>query len=1025
MNRKILAIVFMLSITLMLVITPMASGAGIPNPDTITYYTISGPDSDWGTDPAGAYDTASETMLQQTYEPLFMYANTSLVTFVPMLADWWNGYTGDGRTAGGIMVPLDPSIPSNLTYLNSVGIYPPAWAEETWLFHIREDMPWQNPVYGNVEVHDLVYSIQRGMLQDAVSGVQWMMYGPLLGVGTASYWFNQTGDGTWHYNDTEGLGYYVKTAIEGNDATGYVAFNLIAPYAPFMQILTQSWAFVLNKQWCIERGCIDTDIALSNNPGNYTEFIDPTHYQPSISPLMESGVVDSPWPMMGTGPYRMIKYDTDPHTGQQYYQKFVDYWGGWPARGSQGFSEYVRIKIVEEWAIRKALFLSTGSTQIDLTDVPMANCAELHTAGKDSPVLPGLRLTKYLRQMTGSLFFNYKVGVGSAFMPQLGSVDKPDLFSDRDLRLAFMYCFNGSQFLKQYFLGEATQPTTVMPAGTAYYNASKEVRAINLSKATQLFQRAWGGQVWSQGITVKLVYNTGNVAGQTVMSMLADTIMNSIVWPIGVTVDVKATAVPWSTYLPEMKYRQLPVFVVERMADYPDPDDWFGPFMDPYGTYSGISQAIEYGLDPSTMNWSSTASYGPPPYANVLGETVSEINNTYIHHIILAALNQPPVIREKLYNEMMDIYFAESAGEALYQPINRHYERDWVQGWVGGYSNNPIAPGPYFYQMWKAALQPIIGVDLVAVSIQNTTYVPPITVDNLTGNMLDWKTLAVVHVNYTLRVKYNNVTGPVIYANVMLKRTDIWTGNYYFPIILTIFLMPDEDYSVNVQWHENTTMTNGIWKISLVTEPLGIAGGTVVDSNPSNNQVDSPYMIKSIHDNKTYVVGDLGGGTPEQFGKFDGRCDAKDLALFMKCYKGMAPPEFMYLADLGGGLDARHIKIQSDGIFDGKDIMLFTLIIRGLDRLVVGDLGSGNSTKPPVPEFFWVDGLVRGGDLQLFLTCYHNNVTSEWPSEAMELADLGGGVPPTFFQYDGEVDGKDLCLFLRCYHGERHVFPDP
>jgi hypothetical protein len=155
------------------------------------------------------------------------------------------------------------------------------------------------------------------------------------------------------------------------------------------------------------------------------------------------------------------------------------------------------------------------------------------------------------------------------------------------------------------------------------------------------------------------------------------------------------------------------------------------------------------------------------------------------------------------------------------------------------------------------------------------------------------------------------------------------------------------------------------------------------------------------------MIGDLGGGTPPQFFKFDGRVDAVDLALFVKCLQGTAPPEAMYLADLGSIVSHIPKYFQFDGNVTGADEILFLYYYRGLGQYVIGDLGGGTA------QFFACDGVVGGPDLGLFLLCYHNNA----PAEAMELADLGGGVPPTFFQYDGKVDGKDLSLFLACYHG--------
>jgi len=952
----------MLSITLMLVITPIASSAAIPNQDTMTYATIGGPDASGGSDPAWAYDTGSSLMLMQTYEPLFMYNTTSLTTFVPMLADWWPGYTGDGYSIGGFITPYNDNA-ANKAYISSTyGITVPDWANQTWIFHIRTGAKWQNESYGTVQPHDVVYSFQRGLLQDAISTVQWMIYGPLLGQGGSAYWFNRTGANEWYYNGTTGLGYYVRTAIEGNDGTGYVAFNLISPYVPFMQILTQSWSFILNKQWCIERGCIDTGIALSNNPNNFTEFL--AHYAPELSPLMEPSVVGSAWPMMGSGPYQIIVYNTDPHTGQQYYQKFDDYWGHWPGdvgyHGSAGgFCKYVRIKIVEEWSNRKFQFLSTGSTQVDLTDVPRANCAELHVSGKDSATLPGLNLTKVLQQLADYYYFNYQVGEGSAFFPTwTNGTQVPTLFSDRDLREAMMYCFNDSQFLTQYFLGEANQPTTYMCAGTAYYNTSLPVRQYNLDQAVAHFKLAWGGQVWSQGITVKLVYNIGNLARQTIATMISDTVarINDL---YGTNLNIVADGEPWATYLPAMQHHQLSCFTVGWIADYPDPDDWAGPFMDPlYGAYAHAGQKITYGLNTTSLNAAYNSAvpkltWGPIPYTNLYGNLVTGLNNTYVRSLIAVGPSETPANREKLYNELSDIFYAEAGAMPTDQGVGRHYERDWVHGWVGEYSNNAVAPGDYFYQMWKAPVGgAVVSVDMsAAATITNTTYVYPIILDNMTGSMVDRHNPAVaVYVNYTLHVKYVDLTGPTIYATIVLYRSDIWpassTPSFYAYKEFVVSLGPGDDYTIeDLPWAEDGTMTNGIWKIGLNTDPVGTAGGhSVVDSDPTNNAINSTYAVK---------------------------------------------------------------------------ILPFNLTMSGLYQ--VGDLGS---RVPAPPKFFAFDGVCDGGDLALFLLCYHKDPRSD--SAAWYLGDLGSRVPapPKWFAYDGKCDGGDLALFLLAYHKDPSV-PNP
>jgi peptide/nickel transport system substrate-binding protein len=818
-----------------------------------------------------------------------------------MLADKWNGYNGLTPT-GGFIIPLHQSIPAENDTLHSLGIYPPASAEETWVFHIREDVPWQNPAYGTVKPSDLVYSIQRGLLQDAPTGVQWLMYVPLLGVGGSSNWYNASKViPPSKYNGPSGLGAAVKGAVQCNDTTGYVAFNLVAPYVPFMQILTQSWAFVTNEEWCVERGCIDTTIALSDNPNNYTEFID--HYVPTLSPLMESSVITDPnFPLMGTGPYVLKVFNADPHTGFQRFQRFVNYWQGWGAN----YAEYTVIKIVEEWANRKFQFLSTTSTQVDLTDVPRSNCAELHVSDKNSATLPGLSLTKYSQQAADYYFFNYKVlNVSAGFTPQLGGVDNATLFSDRDLREAFMYCFNASQFLIQYFLGEATQPTSYMCAGTAYYNDTVAVRQYDIDKAVEHFKKAWGGKVWSQGITVKLVYNTGNIARQTIATMISDVIAR-INHDYSKSLIVTPDGEPWGIYLGAMHSHALSCFTVGWIADYPDPDDWASPFMASYGAFSGIAQQIQYGLNTTSLNdaWSSMRpypSYGPIPFTDPLGNYVTGLNNTYVDYLIGKAPAQSPAVREQIYNELMDIYYAEAASIPTDQGIARHYERDWIHGWIGGYSNNPVAFGPYFYQMWKAVPS---GYTLTSINLNALTSITPATtvyrVEHQDAGIIMWNGTYVT-IDYTVHVTYVNATGPTIWLTLGLEGIDIYTGLGTFVDVQTKTLNPGGSLTWTLTWNAlNLTLTNTTYAITFATNPIGAAGGyTLYPTNSATLAINSTAWVKV----GPRILGDLGSPSSSApfwtFGEFDGKVTSADTTMYIQCLRGIAPTEFMYLGDLG------------------------------------------------------------------------------------------------------------------------------
>lgn len=801
----------------------------VPNQNQIIYVSFGGPET---TDGAWAYDTASAELIQNIYEPLWMYNGLATDSFIPILAESWPGY---GVNPGNAITPSppDPGAPAGTT--------------ETWYVKIRTGVKWHNATYGTLTTADVEYTFERGMLMDHSGGPQWMLYEPLLGkYGSSDYDLNE--DGTINAAEYLTLENDIKRAIESNST--HVWFNLPASFAPFQQILVMSWGAIICKQWAIDHGC------WNGQYGNYAEF-QRTYDPPAPGPLMKQP--DAPGPVkpgpvaMGTGPYTLKAMNPDPHTGWYTLERFVDYWRGWPAPGASGYVELATHKNVEEWSNRKAQFLSSDSAlQADLNEVPRANVPEMHPGGnKDVAPYPGFTMKKVPVQVIGALYFVYNISQPSDYNPKLGVNPKPDLFMDRDLRLAFMYCMNITQYMIEYWLGEAEQPTTCMPPGTSYYNITKPTISIDLTKATQHFQAAWGGQVWSQGITVKIEYNTGNVARETVAKMLEDVIEHRIVWPAGVTVDIQPTGVPWSTYLVELYSMKLSAFVIGWMADYPHPHNWFMPFMHSHGDYSGVAQGVTYGLGNIAASWPASPSYGPPPYVNALGETVTQINNTYVDHIIETAVASGPAVAEKLYNELMDIYYAEASQLPLYFSYNRHYERSWMHGWIGTYNENPICPGMYYYTMWKAPVGTVYTVDISATeTIVNITAVPSV-IQVYHGEMRDGNGNP-AKINYTIHVVYKG-TGPDVWVLISLKRTNT-TGEVYFRKNFLISLSPGEDESFSpFTWYENGiaepkgtgVIQEGIWTISLYVSPTGTGAGTVTDSNTANNQHDSPYTVKA------------------------------------------------------------------------------------------------------------------------------------------------------------------------------------
>jgi len=178
----------------------------------------------------------------------------------------------------------------------------------------------------------------------------------------------------------------------------------------------------------------------------------------------------------------------------------------------------------------------------------------------------------------------------------------------------------------------------VLPPGTLYFNASKTKYTMDLTKAQAQLDLAWDGALKTQGLTMQFTYNIGNTARESACRILADG-LNMLTW--GGPVNIQAVGVPWATYLPALRAKQLPLFFIGWLADFPDPHNWVYPFMSSHGTYCS-RQNVVYGLDKDSMNWEGGYS---PPYASSIGGMVYDvqdsINGTYIDTLISTGVVTP------------------------------------------------------------------------------------------------------------------------------------------------------------------------------------------------------------------------------------------------------------------------------------------------------------------------------------------------------------------------------------------------
>jgi len=465
----------------------------IKDPDTFVVATIGGPET---LDPAAAYDSASGEVLQMVYETLIYYVGESTTEYEGILADEWE-VSADGMT---------------------------------YRFHIRDGIYFHN---GNeLTPEDVEYSIERSLVQDYVGAPTWMLYEPLLGIGTSSH----LDDGSLRpLSDLTS----VVEVVDGN----WVEFYLATPYEPFLQILCGWWGGIVDEDWCIEHGDWD------GTQASYEEL---------------NGPEANAWPLdlitNGTGPFEL-----------EYWEKAVEvsmvrndnYWGE-PAN----FERFI-IKDVQEWTTRK-LMLEDGA--VDYAYVPTLNYAEMEgaeniTAYEDLPLV----------QCEG-FFFNYEISADSAFIGsgQLDGQGIPtNFFTDEDVRKGFTYCFDWEAYIDEAMMGYGVQPASPVVKGLSYYNEDLDtLYSHDAAKAEEHFKAAFGGELWEKGFTMTLAYNSGNDTRKVACEILADNI-NALNPKFHVT----AAPQEWTSYGAQMYAQILPCFQVGWIPDFFDAHNFIYTWM--------------------------------------------------------------------------------------------------------------------------------------------------------------------------------------------------------------------------------------------------------------------------------------------------------------------------------------------------------------------------------------------------------------------------------------------------------------
>ncbi|MEW6284605.1 MAG: ABC transporter substrate-binding protein [Chloroflexota bacterium] len=597
-------------------VTQSAATRTSPDPDTFVQVTFGEPET---LDPALGYDTASNEMILNIYEPLVFYDGIHTDRFVPLLAESWK-VSEDGRV---------------------------------YIFTIRSGVTFHEGQ--SLTAEDVAYSFQRGLLLGGRSGPQWLLAEPFFGIGVED--IACLVDDCASMDNREALSAHdpavlraacerVKSAIRADEAAGTVTMTLAQPWGPFLPTIAQTWGGILDKDWAIANGAWDGSCETWQN-----YYAEPAENSP-LSRIAN-----------GTGPFKLGQWKV----GEELILlRNENYWRE-PARLARVVTKYVN-----EWGTRFAM-MQAGDA--DLVAVPEENrsqmdalvgeiCAFDLDANRYKPcevVNDAMPYRLYIGRPAISrtdMFFNFHVAEGSNYIGS-GQLDgngiPPDFFANVHIRRAFAYCFDWDVYISDVFNGEAVQSPVIPLAGMPGYQADAPVYSYDPAKCEEEFKLADldndgipagadpEGDVWTTGFRLQALYNQGNTSRQTIADILAINVAS-----INNLFIIETVGLPWPTFLRTTRARQAPYFVSGWAEDIHDPHNWYVPYT--IGAFA-LSQSLP-----------------------------EDLQSQFRTLVNRGAAETDPAARQEIYEQINRLFYDQAPAVLLAVATSHTFEQRWVHG---------------------------------------------------------------------------------------------------------------------------------------------------------------------------------------------------------------------------------------------------------------------------------------------------------------------------------------------------------
>jgi len=578
-------------------------------------------------DPHWMYDTASHKVAAQVYETLLMHPREDPTAWIPLLATAWQ------------------------TSADS----------QVYTFTVRTGVSFH--AGGTLQAHDVAYSFWRGLLQDRVDGPAWILFHPLLGVYSVD---ELPGDDLARCQA-------VKDAITYDDAARTVTFHLTAPFAPFLEILATNMGMVLDQEWMAANGDWGGSCA------NWRDWHNPG--------ATDTVLYDT---MNGTGPFQFVSWLPNEVQMARYdgYWRVQPAWPGGPAGTAE--LELLIFKTITDWPTRRDMLLNG---QADVISVPATNAGELnsflwgvydgytdHEPTLIDPTDGSVRLFKNLPTMSQTpIQFNYDINSDDNPFIGSGALDgdgiPPDFFADLHVRKGFNHAMDWTQIISDAYGGEAVRSLGPIPQGMMGYDPAQPTYVFSPTLATAEFQAAFTGEVWTQGFSLTMAYNEGNLMRQRAAEVLKEGLE-----ALNPAFHVEVISMSWTDLLSFRNAGRLPAYTGGWLQDYHHPHNWVQPFLHSAGAYASHQRF-------------------PPAMAALFDAKVDAC----------IALTDPAAA-ETCYRELQDLSYQHAAAMWGVQSLGRHYERTEVRG----YFFNPAFGPTCYYAMSKGVPPSVATVSAVA-----------------------------------------------------------------------------------------------------------------------------------------------------------------------------------------------------------------------------------------------------------------------------------------------------------------------